>query len=162
MTNNYRKYKNTYHITFNHCSQKCIIDMDDLNRVKEHGWVVTKMGYARSNRKKNKVLMHRLVLNYYGKKSIDHINGNKLDNRKSNLRICSQGENIQNAKTRKDNKSGFRGVSWHKQSKKWFAVISFNKKRFSLGYFGNKTDAAKVYNEKALELYGIHAKINMI
>ena len=69
------------------------------------------------------------------KSCIDHIDRNTLNNRIQNLRECTRGENKQNEKIRKDNKSGYKGVYFHKQSEKWRSVISLNKKRISLGLF---------------------------
>jgi hypothetical protein len=68
-------------------------------------------------------------------KIVDHINGNTLDNRKINLRICTAGENNCNQRKRSDNTSGYRGVSYNKEKKRWVAYISKNGKRYSLGYF---------------------------
>ena len=73
----------------------------------------------------------------------DHINSNGLDNRKSNLRITTRTGNLLNMNDPipKNNKSGFRGVSWHKKSNKWRAFISVNRKQISLGLFNLKKDA---------------------
>jgi len=78
---------------------------------------------------------------------IDHINGNRLDNRISNLRVVSKSQNAQNSLIRKDNSSGVKGVSWCKMMKKWFAYININKKRTKVGYFDNLSEAAKAVSE---------------
>ena len=81
---------------------------------------------------------------------VDHIDGNRLNNQRNNLRICNSGENKRNRGYRKDNKSGFKGVSWHKQRKKWIARIKVpNGKYKHLGLFQDKLSAAKAYNESA-------------
>ncbi len=94
---------------------------------------------------------------------VDHINQNKLDNRIENLRACSyKGENASNSKRRSDNTSGHRGVTWHKASGKWMSSVFFKGKRYHLGVFENKTEAAKIYNEKAKELFGDFAILNKV
>jgi hypothetical protein len=77
-------------------------------------------------------------------KHIDHKNGNPGDNRWANLRECTHAENHQNRKQQK-NVSGFRGVYWHKGTKKWQAQIRVNNKLINLGYFDNPEEASKVY-----------------
>ncbi|WP_252233758.1 HNH endonuclease [Clostridium sp. ZS1] len=82
--------------------------------------------------------MHRFIMNPPSNKLIDHINGNKLDNRKCNLRIVNKSQNAMNSKKPKNNTSGVKGVYWDKRSKKWEASIQVNMKKKSLGYFKNK------------------------
>ena len=107
---------------------------------------------------------HRLIwLYYYGylPKQIDHINRNPSDNRIENLRECTQSQNCMNSrKKRKGFSSKYKGVCWYKPSKKWQAVIQLNKKQIYLGRFDTKIEAAKVYDEKAIELFGEFAKLN--
>lgn len=89
---------------------------------------------------------HRLAWIYsYGEepKCIDHINGNPLDNRLLNLRNVTQKTNARNQKMNKTNSSGFAGVSWCKNKKKWMAQIKVNQKTKFLGYFANISDAVK-------------------
>lgn len=93
---------------------------------------------------------------------IDHIDGNRLNNQKSNLRYATSSQNKANRGPRKDNKSGYKGVSWHKQRKKWTARIKNGSKYEHLGLFQNKIDAAKTYNIKAIEYYGSYAWLNII
>ena len=78
--------------------------------------------------------MHRVITKCPKGKQVDHINGDGLDNRKANLRICTVNENNKNAKMRKDNKSGYKGVSWYPNRHKWRCVIFVNKKQIYLGY----------------------------
>lgn len=86
---------------------------------------------------------------------IDHINGNRSDNRIENLRVVSNAENQRNSKIRSTNTSGAAGVSWNKRCAKWQARITVNHKRIHLGYFGNKDDA--IAARKSAEIkYGFH------
>ena len=90
---------------------------------------------------------------------IDHINGNGLDYRKCNLRVCTHQQNLQNQRIQKG-VSKFKGVCWHKASQKWMAKIKHNYKTIYLGVFNNEIDAAKSYNKKAKELFGEFARLN--
>lgn len=89
---------------------------------------------------------------------LDHIDGDGTNNRIANLRKCSMSENKANSKIYKNNKSGFKGVSFHKRSKKWIAYININKKRTNLGSFDKAEDAAKVYWAAAKKLHGKFAR----
>lgn len=105
-------------------------------------------------------LLHRMLMETFLKRKldksekIDHINGNTLDNRLKNLRICSHTENMRNRKT-----SGFKGVS-KTASGKYRARITVNNKELHLGSFKSKEEAAKAYNEAANKYYGVFARLN--
>lgn len=106
---------------------------------------------------------HRLaflyVLGCWPKHQVDHINHIKNDNRWINLRECTQGENSRNQKKYKNNKSGYKGVSWNKNHNKWVAQITYKRKVTYLGAFNCPKDAAEAYNKKAKELFGDFAYI---
>ncbi len=91
--------------------------------------------------------LHRLIMNAPEGMNIDHINHDPLDNRKKNLRICTQQENMFNQRMRIDNKSGYVGVHWHPESKKWRARIYTNKKGKSLGLFTSRKEASRAYKK---------------
>jgi hypothetical protein len=110
-------------------------------------------------------LEHRLIWRmFYGNfnYNLDHINGNKLDNRIENLRKCNQTQNTANSKIRSDNKSGYRGVVWHKATNKWQAQTMLKGKRIHIGLFNSKDEAALAYNYKAEELFGPFARFNTV
>jgi hypothetical protein len=92
---------------------------------------------------------------------VDHINGNGLDNRRENLRICSQALNCANAKKTKGKTSRFKGVFWNRQSKKWCAQIGNKKRNHIIGYFNSEARAAQAYNRKAKEFFGEFARLNV-
>jgi len=105
-----------------------------------------------------KYYVHRIILTKYLGREIkegyhcDHINHNKSDNRISNLRELSNQENTQHQQLSSRNTSGFKGVCWQKDRKKWRARITLNKKELHIGYFDTKEEAYSAYKNKAQEL----------
>ena len=93
-------------------------------------------------------------------KEIDHADGNPENNMPSNLRMAEHGQNQANGKAYKSSSTKLRGVSWHKQHRKYVASIQHEKVSYHLGLFPDKNDAARAYNFKALELFGEFARIN--
>lgn len=98
--------------------------------------------------------LHRIIMHPPNGYGIDHINRNKLDARKCNLRVCTQSQNTLNVGPRSDCKSGVRGVWFDVFRKKWAAQISKGGKRVSLGRFGSLEEAAKKRKEAELVLWG--------
>lgn len=142
-----------------------IVDIQDFEYLIQQKWHLSSNGYACgiTSRKKGKqqyIRMHRLILNAPKNVQVDHINGNKLDNRRSNLRLCSKTENTRNRKIQYNNKAGYKGVHWHKSAKKWKAQISVNGKVTHLGLFSNKITAAKAYDFAAKKYHKQFAKCN--
>lgn len=93
---------------------------------------------------------------------VDHINGDRLDNRKDNLRICTEKQNRQNRKKISGKTSKYKGVHWNKLNKNWRARIIINDKSIDLGSFKKEIQAAKVYNKAALTYFKEYAKLNRI
>jgi hypothetical protein len=111
------------------------------------------------------VLAHRVVFSiYYGfaPAYVDHINGNKLDNRPANLREASNGQNIANSKSRAGSSSEHLGVCWSKSHGKWVANITSDGVNYYLGIFDDELTAAEAYNEAAQMLHGEYARPNVI
>lgn len=138
-----------------------LLDNALLKKVKKFIWYVNKLGYACNDTEPRK-LMHSFIMDTPKGSVTDHINGNKLDNRKANLRICTQSQNMANSVMKKNNKSGYRGVSWNKKYLKWEAYLTKDYKHYFLGYFSKKEDAALAYNRRAKELFGEFCKLNII
>jgi hypothetical protein len=92
----------------------------------------------------------------------DHINGNGLDNRIINLRICTQSQNLRNRGASINNKTGYKGVSYDKKSNKFKAQIRVNKKNITLLTTNNLIDAARAYNNAAIKYFGEFAQLNVI
>ena len=141
------------------------VDNEDFESLLQWKWTYSG-GYAYRvktiNKKSKKIWLHRFINKTPDVLYTDHINGDRLDCRKQNLRNCTYAQNNKNVKTRKDNKSGYRGVYWEKGMKKWRSVISAEGEKVCLGFFNSAIDAAKAYNKKALELHGSFARLNDI
>lgn len=146
---------------------KVKVDKEDFDYLNQFSWFaniekrsigkrVADRGYRYKIRR-----MHRLIMNCPCGLTIDHKNGNTLDNRKINLRICSIRENnLNKPKIQKQTSSKYKGVSWQKKEKKWYSSIKSNYKSYNLGLYEKEIDAAKAYDNKALELFGKFANIN--
>lgn len=104
--------------------------------------------------------LHRIIVNAPRGMCVDHINGNTLDNRRSNLRICTRHENTMNQRVRKNNTSGKKGVRFIKGQAQWSARISVKGKRLHLGYFASAEEAGAAYDQAALIHYGPFAHLN--
>ena len=108
-------------------------------------------------------LAHRLAwFLYYGRfpsKQIDHIDGDRLNNKISNLREASSTQNNRNASLRSDNKSGVRGVCWKNREQKWHAQISVDKKNISIGYFISLDEAKQAYAIASEKYHGEFGKV---
>ena len=129
---------------------RALIDLDDVDKVKNYKWGLTK-GYVL-----NKTIreLHRFIMNCPDDKIVDHINHNRLDNRKSNLRICTKSQNAMNVKKRKDNTSGATGVCWNKKYNNWYAQIVVNTKCVCLGHYNTKEEAIEARKQAEIDLFG--------
>ncbi len=108
---------------------------------------------------------HKMVYVYhhgYAPKEIDHINRVKDDNRIENLRECVRSQNNGNQKLRGNNTSGYRGVSYSKCTRKWWAQINYGGVHHNLGYYATPGEAALVYNDAAREHFGEFAHQNVV
>jgi hypothetical protein len=137
-----------------------LIDDEDYEWLAGLRWHYANVGYAKSSRLG---YMHRLILCISdGTAVVDHVNGDKLDNRRCNLRIATRAQNVMNQRVSSANTSGFKGVSWDVDAGKWRAYINFQHKRVYIGLFTDVEEAALAYNLKAAELFGEFALLNEI
>lgn len=148
-----------------------IVDDCDFELASIYTWYVDRHGYVkRSIHRRNevgkktcvKVSIHREIMKPDKGILVDHINGNKLDNRRSNLRLCTPAGNSMNRRKLHKKSSEFKGVSFCNRQKKYLSRIKFQRKSISLGYFKNELDAAIAYNTAALKYHGEFACINQI
>lgn len=117
-------------------------------------------GYVRTTLNGKRYSIHRIVYlmqHGYMPKEIDHINGNKSDNRIENLREVSRSENNVNRGSFKQNKSGYKNVSWHKLESKWQVQLKINKKAKHFGYFDDLELADLVATEARDKYFGKYA-----
>jgi len=130
-----------------------IVDDIDYTYLRLFRWHLTEDGYAeRSPVGARK--MHRFILNADDGQIVDHINGDKIDNRRCNLRIASASGNVVNRGINKNNTSGERGVSFDKRRAKWRAEIRSNSKKKFLGEFETVELAAESYRSASIHLHG--------
>lgn len=147
------------------------VDDEDYNFLNQWKWHYQNAGYAcraewigiiNGIEKSKCILMHRIILNTPSDKHTDHINGNRLDNRRCNLRICNRKENQRNQLKQKNTSSKYKGVYWDKTKNKWFAGIKINRKTKYLGRWKNEEQAAWAYNKAAKKYFGEFAKLNIM
>lgn len=144
-----------------------LIDDEDFEKISKYKWHisdVTKNGrntmYAHTTINGNKVSMHRLIIYTRVGLLVDHKNGNGLDNRKENLRICTRSQNLMNRDATRKNIYGYKGVE--SNNGRFSARIKVDGKRHYLGTFATPKEAAVAYNEGALKYHGEFAKLNKI
>lgn len=142
-----------------------IVDRKNYVRLSAYNWRTIPSAYTRYALGhiaggEHSVRMHRLIMNAPPEKDVDHINGNGLDNRESNLRLCVQSQNGANRGLGRNNTSGFKGVSYHQARKYWKAEIKVNYKPIFLGRFDKAEDAARAYDRAAIEYFGEFAFLN--
>ena len=135
---------------------KCLISIDKIPLVKDYIWSLTSNGYTFSRTKNSQKgdLIHRLIMNPDKGEVVDHINGNKLDNRNDNLRVCSYSQNLMNAKLKNNNTSGVTGVWYNKKNGKWYAEIFFDGNKKNIGGYLNKKDAITSRREAERVYFG--------
>src|SRR3990167_4082264 len=141
-----------------------LVDDEDYERANQFKWHAHKIHnkmYAMRNAHKREgepTYLHQLILNLYDGQRIDHENGNGLDDRKENLRVCTNSQNLQNRGKTRNNKSGYKGVCGKR--KKYSARLMNNGRVVHLGVFLTKIEAAKAYDNAAREHHGRFAKLN--
>jgi hypothetical protein len=133
-------------------------DLEDYEKIKDYCWGTDTYGYMVNTR--HGLRMNRLVMDYTGNETIDHVFGNKRDNRKINLRIASYSLNRFNTKIRSNNTTGHMGITidWVGKKLKYLAQISINHKHKNLGRFDDIEDAIKARKEAELKYYGKYSR----
>lgn len=139
------------------CDDEILVDKINWHKLSLNLWIRCDKGYAKGNEGQ---YMHRIIMNAKPDEKVDHINHNKLDNRKENLRISTSAKNNHNRIKSPNASSKYFGVYRVKDRDKWGTYIHHNNKKYSCGYFYDEREAAEAYNKKATELYGDFANLN--
>lgn len=146
-----------------------LVDDRDFEWLSQWSWHVQNhmhICYARrtlrKNGKKRAILMHQLIIGISSELETDHINRDGLDNRRSNLRHCTHAENNRNQRKFASCSSRYKGVHWDNERQTWRARITAHGRSHHLGRFTDEQEAARAYNQAALEYFGEFAYLNII
>ena len=139
-----------------------MVDDEDFQYLTKFEWVVSSSGYVATwiSEERTYRYMHKMLLSEAA--MVDHRNRNPLDNRRSNLRRRTPSQNNMNQRAHRDNSSGYRGVHYRSDVKKFRAQIKVDGKILNLGHFANKIDAALAYDHAAIKHFGEFANPNII
>jgi len=140
-----------------------LVSDEDYPLISKYKWCLDSLGYASTGWRNSTTKMHYLILPDAPKGFVrDHINGNRLDNRRENLRLVTYAQSNLNRSGMSGSTSRFKGVSWKTQTQSWYAAITLNRKIISLGYFNDDVEAALAYNKAARKYHGEFARLNVI
>lgn len=141
-----------------------LLDDVDAHLGEQYNWFPEPNGsgtcYAIAKHEQARLTLHRILIDAPCHLMVDHINGNGLDNRRSNLRLATNSQNQANRRLLSLNTSGFRGVTFNKACNKWQAGIKLQGKSYHLGLFTQAEDAARAYDQKSIEMFGEFARLN--
>ena len=161
--NEYELLNNVVRVYINNKKDKIMLcDLEDWELLKSYYWIENPHGYATAVDNHKIIKFHRKVLNVDDPKIfVDHINGDRLDNRRINLRLCSNQENSFNRDKNSNNTSGYKGVYFDKDRNKWRSVIQYNGKSIkSPKRYDTPEEAYEWYMEKSNELFGEYSVFN--
>jgi len=130
-----------------------LFDACDKELVQSRGWHTTKRGYIGGKEKRRERPLHKLMIAVDSIYDIDHVNGDKLDYRRQNLRVCSHQQNCFNQRLKSNNSTGYTGVSFAKNVGRYESYVHHNGYKYGLGYFDTAEEAALVRDQKAKELF---------
>lgn len=156
-------------LSLNNSSHHAIIDDEDFERLSKFTWTINSFQtvinrwYQIKERNRWHSEAVSLASEVMCKPRVmhDHINRNPFDNRKENIRECTVSQNSINKPKQLGFTSKFKGVSWDKDSKKWFSKVQCKRKQYALGRFITEIEAASAYSKKAIELYKNFAILNL-
>ena len=161
MGNTYRLSEDgSYYIGLFKDGSQFLIDREDYSLVSRHTWYKGKRGYPAASIKRKPRVLHRLLLKPPPGYDVDHISGDRMDNRRANLRICTHQQNMCNQKMRNTNSSGYMGVSYLKCARAFEAYVHCRGKKHHLGLHKNPEEAAHARDRGAKRLFGEYARLN--
>jgi len=134
-----------------------LIDLEDKEQA-NYKWHKSTSGYAIRKIDNGFLRLHREVFGAEKGQYVDHINMDKLDNRKSNLRLATSAQNKANKSKQSNNTSGYKGV--YRRNNRWLAKVVKQGKQHYAGIYKTREEAAKAYNAKAVEIFGDFARLN--
>lgn len=140
-----------------------VIDRVDATLIAGFTWRLMGEGYVSAQRGRMVIYMHRLIAGAGPDEVVDHINGDRLDNRSANLRIATPSQNSANRgpdRRRLGTSSRHKGVSWSKRRSKWRAYVHHEGRTRYVGEFADEDDAARAYNVAAAAIWGEFARLN--
>lgn len=137
-----------------------LVDDEDYGWLSKYKWTIHSNGYVKTWTGEETEYMHRMVMNAVSGQEVDHIDREKLNCQKSNLRFATRSQNNANRDKRETNNCGYKGVRWEEGRKRFLARIGVDGKTYNLGRYKSAIDAAKAYNKAALEIFGEFAKLN--
>ncbi len=145
--------------------QFAIVDAADYEELAQYNWFANgngKLGFYAARRLPDgkQQFMHRALMDPPPGMVVDHIDGNRANNRRTNLRVCTTKQNVRNSRAVPGSSSRFKGVHFDKQTGKWVATICCDGKSIYLGSFNDETEAARAYDRKARQLFGEFARLN--
>jgi hypothetical protein len=169
-----------------HGSHTVLLDEEDWDKVSQYKWYLNRAHtgklYVRTNidhpdggtlmrkiggkeyecKKQTTIALHQIIANTPKDMHTDHKNGDTLDNRKENLRICTNAQNCWNRGKNKNNSHGYKGIKFdgRRRLAPWQAYIGHLGKRIYLGNYATAEEAARAYDKKALEIFGEFAVLN--
>jgi hypothetical protein len=141
------------------------VDDEDYELLNRYDWWICRTkytAYAQTKIDDKIILMHRLILPLTGGLTVDHKDGNGLNNQKENLRPATVSQQKQNSRKQADTSSVYKGVHWNSADRVWVAAIYIKGKQKYLGRFQSEIAAAKAYNRAAKEHFGEFAKLNVL
>lgn len=152
-------------------NMSAIVDKEDLEIIGQFKWYAksfkngiyaARNDYSEDKKSPKTLLLHRVLMGAEEGQYVDHISRDTLDNRRCNLRIVTNAQNMWNQRMRSNNTSGYKGVSWHPVNKSWTARLDHNGEKIQRAGFKSRHDAARFYNDAALKYHGEFARLNII
>ena len=149
--------------------KEALVDNADYERIKNQGWCLKNTKgengrfYSVATMNYKTTPMHRFILGAKKGEFVDHVNGNGLDNRRSNIRICTISQNHQNRRKSPNTSSKYKGVWFNKKTNRWIATIKSTDMKWqkSLGVYKTELEAAKAYDTEAVKCFGEFARTNL-